>query len=104
MKLSSSVAGITRDDVTKVARKYFTDNFYRFHKKNGRVPVEQIAKPEYTPVKPLHAGDKSAFAQRLEQIPVNNVAPRLLDFSRDVVKVDLAGGNKLYAGPNPMNR
>ena len=103
MKLNSGIANITRDDVTRVARKYFTDNFYRFHKKNGRVPVEQIAKPEYTPVKPQHSGDKSAFAQRLEQIPVRDVAPRLLDFSRDAVKVKMNGGNTLYAGPNPLN-
>lgn len=103
MKLNSGIANITRDDVTRVARKYFTDNFYRFHKKNGRVPVEQIAKPEYTPVKPQHSGDKSAFAQRLEQIPVQDVAPRLLDFGRDAVKVKMNGGNTLYAGPNPLN-
>ncbi len=103
MKLNSGIADITRDDVTRVARKYFTDNFYRFHKKNGRVPVEQIAKPEYTPVKPQHSGDKSAFAQRLEQIPVRDVAPRLLDFGRDAVKVKMNGGNTLYAGPNPLN-
>ena len=103
MKLTKSVADISRDDVTRVVRKYFTDNFYRFHKKNGRVPVEQISKPEYTPVKPQHSGEKSAFAQRLEKIPVNDVAPRLLDFNRDAVKVDMAGGNMLYAGPNPMN-
>ena len=103
MKLNSRIADITRDDVTRVARKYFTDNFYRFHKKNGRVPVEQIAKPEYTPVKPQHSADKSAFAQRLEQIPVRDVAPRLLDFGRDAVKVKMNGGNTLYAGPNPLN-
>ncbi len=103
MKLNSGIANITRDDVTRVARKYFTDNFYRFHKKNGRVPVEQIAKPEYTPVKPQHSADKSAFAQRLEQIPVRDVAPRLLDFGRDAVKVKMNGGNTLYAGPNPLN-
>ena len=103
MKQTSSIAGITRDDVTRVARKYFTDNFYRFHKKNGRVPVEQIAKPEYTPVKPQHSGDKSAFARQLEQLPVKNVAPRLLDFDHDAVKVKMNGGNMLYAGPNPLN-
>ena len=102
MQLSSSIAGITRDDVTRVARKYFTDNFYRFHKKNGRVPVEQIAKPEYTPVKPQHSGDKSTYAQRLEQIPVQDVAPRLLDFDRDADRVKMNGGT-LYAGPNPLN-
>ena len=103
MRLTSSVAGITRDDVVKVANKYFTDNFYRFHKKNGRVPAEQIAKPEYTPAKPQHAADKSAFAQRLEQIPVQDVAPRLLDFERDVVKTTVAGGNLLYTSHNPIN-
>ena len=103
MRLSSSVAGITRDDVTRVANKYFTDNFYRFHKKNGRVPVEQIAKPEYTPATPKHAADKSAFAQHLEQIPVHDVAPRLLDFDGDVVKTAVTGGNPLYASFNPVN-
>ena len=103
MKLSASIADITRDDVTRVANKYFTDNFYRFHKKNGRVPAEQIAKPEYTPVKPEHSDAKSAFAQHLEQLPVQALAPRLLDFSNDAVKVKMKGGNMLYAGPNPLN-
>ena len=103
VKLGASVSDITRDDVTRVAKKYFTDNFYRFHKKNGRVPVEQIAKPEYTPVKPQHSADKSAFAQHLEQISVQDVAPRLLDFGSDAAKVKLKGGNTLYAGPNPLN-
>ena len=103
MKLTASVADITRDDVTRVARKYFTDNFYRFHKKNGRVPAEQIAKPEYTPVTPQHAADKSAFAKRLEQMDVQDVAPRLLDFNSDVAKVKMPGGNMLYAASNPVN-
>lgn len=103
MKMVSGIADITREDVTQVARKYFTDNFYRFHKKNGRYPVEEIAKPEYTPVKPQHAGDKSAFAQRLEQIPMREVAPRLLDFGHDVVKTSIAGGNPLYTSANPVN-
>ncbi len=103
MKLSSRTGDITRDDVTRVATKYFTDNFYRFHKKNGRCPVEQIAKPEYTPVKPQHSGEKSAYARRLEQIPVNDVAPRLLDFERDAAKMKMPGGGTLYVGPNPLN-
>ena len=103
MKLSSRTGDITRDDVTRVATKYFTDNFYRFHKKNGRCPVEQIAKPEYTPVKPQHSGEKSAYARRLEQIPVSDVAPRMLDFERDAAKVKMPGGGMLYVGPNPLN-
>ena len=103
MRLSSSVVDVTRDDVTRVARKYFTDNFYRFHKKNGRVPAEQIAKPEYTPVKPQHSDEKSEFARRLEQLPVKDFAPKLLDFRNDAIKMKLKSGNQLYAGPNPQN-
>ena len=103
MRLSSGINDITRDDVIRVAGKYFTDNFYRFHKKNGRCPVEQIAKPEYTPVRPQHSGDKSAFACRLEQLPVQDIAPKLLDFDRDAVKVKMLGGGTLYVAPNPLN-
>ena len=103
MKLSTGVADVTREDVTRVASKYFTDNFYRFHKKNGRYPVEEIAKPEYSPVNPQHSGDKSAFAQRLEQIPVTSVPPRLLDFGKDAVKIKTDAGNLLYTSYNPLN-
>ena len=103
LRLKTGVADVTRDDVTRVANKYFTDNFYRFHKKNGRCPVEQIEKPEYTPVRPQHAADKSAFAQHLEQLPVHDAAPKLLDFEADADKVKMPGGNMLYAGPNPVN-
>lgn len=103
LRLSSSVDGITREDVINVANKYFTDNFYRFHKKNGRVPAEKIAKPEFTPVKPEHTSDKSAYAQLLEQLPVKDVAPRLLDFDHDVTKSRVNASNVLYTGPNPLN-
>ena len=103
MKLTSGIGQITRDDVTRVARKYFTDNFYRFHKKNGRVPVEQIAKPEYTPVRPQNANEKSEFAKQLEQMPLHNVAPKLLNFDLDATRDNLAGGNRLYSSTNPVN-
>lgn len=103
LALKTSVADVTRDDVIRVSRKYFTSNFYRFHKKNGRVKAEQIAKPEYTPVRPAHSDAKSAFAQRLEQIPASDVAPRLIDFGKDVVKTPLTGGNTLFSSTNPLN-
>lgn len=103
MKLRSSVADVTRDDVIRVARTYFTDNFYRFHKKNGRCKVEQIAKPEYTPVTPKHADAKSAFATQLEKVPVQDVAPKLIDMANDATKTPINGSNLLYSSKNPLN-
>ncbi|MBQ9555824.1 MAG: insulinase family protein [Muribaculaceae bacterium] len=103
LKWNDHVADVSRDEVIATARKYFTENFYRFHKKNGRCKVEQIAKPEFTAVKPLHADAKSTFAQRLEQLPVQNVAPRLLDLEKDAVRTELPGGNMLFSHDNPVN-
>lgn len=104
MKLKDAVAGVTREDVINVSRKYFTENFYRFHKKNGRCKAEQIAKPEYTPVKPKHSDAESAFARHLGTIDAGQ-APELryVDFDKDVVKTPLAGGNRLYSTTNPLN-
>lgn len=104
MKLKDAVAGVTREDVINVSRKYFTENFYRFHKKNGRCKAEQIAKPEYTPVKPKHSDAESAFARHLGTIDAGQ-APELryVDFDKDVVKMPLAGGNRLYSSTNPLN-
>ncbi len=103
LKFKQGVADVTRDDIIRVSRKYFTTDFFRFHKKNGRVKAEQIAKPEYTPVKPSNSDAKSSFARRLEQLPVQDVAPRLVDFDKDVVKTSLNGGNVLYSSANPLN-
>lgn len=104
IKLKDAVAGVTREDVINVSRKYFTENFYRFHKKNGRCKAEQIAKPEYTPVKPKHSDAESAFARHLGAIDADQ-APELcyVDFDKDVVKTPLAGGNRLYSTTNPLN-
>lgn len=103
VKMQSGIKDITRDEVMSVARKYFTGNYMLLHKKNGKCPVEKIAKPEFTPVAPKHSGDKSAFAERLEQIPVNNNAPKLMDFAHDVTTVTLKGGNQLCVSENPVN-
>ena len=103
LRLKQGVADVTRNDVIAVSRKYFTENYFRFHKKNGRVKAEQIAKPEYTPVRPKNSDAKSAFARHLEQLPVQEVAPRLVDFAQDVVKTPLNGGNVLYSSHNPIN-
>ena len=103
LKLQTGVKDITREEVMRVARKYLTGNYMLFHKKNGKCPVEKIAKPEFTPVAPKHSGDKSAFAERLEQIPITYNVPKLMDFNHDVTTVTLKGGNQLYVSENPVN-
>ncbi len=88
--------GLTRDDVVRVANKYFTDNHIRFKKVGGSYPKEKVAKPGYDPVPPVNAGKKSDYARRVEAMPAEELSPRLLDFDKDVERVRINDHVTLY--------
>lgn len=95
---------LTKDDVVKIANKYFGDNYLYVRKKTGRYPKVHLAKPDFAPILPAHADATSAYARQLEEIPVREVKPRFLDFGNDVRTVALTPKVTLYATPNPVNR
>ena len=88
--------GLTREDVVRVAEKYFTDNYIRFKKVRGSYPKDKIAKPGYDPIPPVNAGKKSDYARRVEAMPAEELAPRLLDFENDVERVRINDHVTLY--------
>ena len=98
-----AIRSITRDDIIRVANKYFTDKYIRFEKVMGSYPKDNIAKPELEPVVPQHSGEKSEYAKRLEAMPVLDVAPRLVDMQRDVDILDVTPHVKMYYKENPVN-
>lgn len=97
------IDALTKDDVVKVARKYFTDNYLYATKKRGRYPKEHLPKPDYAPIVPKHSGASSAYVEELEKIPAVAVPPRVIDFERDVFVRPLAPLAALYVTPNPVN-
>ena len=88
--------GLTRDDVMRVADKYFTDNYIRFKKVGGSYPKDKIAKPGFDPIPPVNAGKKSDYARRVEAMPAEEMEPRLLDFEKDVERVRINDHVTLY--------
>lgn len=88
--------GLTRDDVVRVADKYFTDNYIRFKKVGGSYPKDKVAKPGYDPVPAVNAGKKSDYARRVEAMPAEELSPRLLDFGKDVERVRINDHVTLY--------
>jgi len=88
--------GLTRDDVVRVAEKYFTDNYIRFKKVAGIHRKDRIAKPGYDPIPPVNAGKKSDYARRVEAMPAEELSPRLLDFDKDVERVRINDHVTLY--------
>jgi predicted Zn-dependent peptidase len=100
---SHEVAGVTYDDVVRVARTYFNDDSLKVSKKFGRYPKERVSQPGYKAVRPRNAGKKSAYAKRLARTPYQSVDPKLVDFERDASCRRILPLVNLYMVPNSMN-
>lgn len=103
MKEVSAINALTKDDVVNIARKYFSNNYLHVTKKTGKYPKEHLTKPDYVPVAPKNKDAVSAYARRLEEMPVKDVPARIVDFRRDAGKVAIHEYAMLYVTPNRVN-
>lgn len=99
----ASIARLTKEDIVRVANKYFNDNYVKFRKKYGSYPKDNIAKPNFTPIKPKDMNVSSDYAKKLEEMPIKQIPPRLMDFNKDVETVNINPHATLYATRNPLN-
>lgn len=97
------IESITKEDVVRVAQKYFSNNYLCVTKSTGKYPKDNLPKPAFAPVVPRHADASSSYAEELEKIPEQHVAPRIIDFEKDVKTSKLAPLVTLYTTPNPLN-
>lgn len=100
----SGIDALTKEDVVKVACKYFTDNYLYATKKTGNYPKNNLPKPDFEPIVPCNGDAVSEYAQKLKKLPVKEASPRFVDFAKDVKKVTLAPLATLYLTPNPVNK
>ena len=98
-----AIRNISREDVIRVANKYFGKDYIRFEKVKGDYPKDKVAAPKFDPIVPKHASEKSEYAKKLEEMPVGDKEPRLLDFAADVEKIKLGDKVTLYYKPNEIN-
>ena len=94
------IESITKEDVVQVAQKYFSNNYLCVTKSTGKYPKDNLPKPAFSPVVPRNADASSSYAEQLEKIPEQQVAPRIIDFEKDVKTSKLT---PLYTTPNPLN-
>ena len=99
----ASISSLTREDVIRVANKYFTDKYIHFQKVMGSYPKDKIAAPEFEPIVPKHAGESSEYARKLMEMPVPDAGMRLLDFDADVTRIPVTDNVVLYYKENPVN-
>ena len=96
------IESITKEDVVRVAQKYFSNNYLCVTKSTGKYPKDNLPKPAFSPVVPRNADASSSYAKQLEKIPEQQVAPRIIDFEKDVKTSKLTPLVTLYTTPNPL--
>ena len=95
---------LTKDDVVKIANKYFGDNYLFVKKKTGQYKKDLLFKPDFAPILPKHTDATSAYARRLEEISVHDVKIHFLDFENDAQVCQLSPKVTLYTTQNHVNQ
>jgi predicted Zn-dependent peptidase len=96
------LAAVTREDVMRVANKYFSGGHVVGYRVDGPANIASIEKPRIDPLA-IDAGRRSAFGQELLAMPTEPIEPRFLERGVDVQVVELSSGRKLYYSQNPVN-
>jgi zinc protease len=93
----------TKDDVVKLANKYFGEDYLMFYSKMGFPKKDKIDKPPFKPVLPKNSEKKSEYAKNIEAMPVIDMAPRFINFEKDVICKKISQNIKAFVTPNPIN-
>lgn len=93
---------VTKEDVVRVANKYFGENRVVLWRLDEQNDLPQIEKP---PIDPLDIDPtrRSEFAKKIMAMDVEPMEPTYVKEGRDFEVRDLAPGTTLYYTPNPLN-
>ena len=103
LNLLEACRRVTKEDVMRVARKYYGANYLTLQKKYGIGKKETVRQPDYIPIKPKNAGSKSEFAQWMEQLPSSNQPISTVDLDKDVERTAINDHATLFSSKNPIN-
>jgi zinc protease len=104
LKTPEKIDKVTKEDIVKIANKYFGDNYLAFYSKMGFPKKDKIKKPPFKPVQPVNSDKKSDYAKKVEEMPIVEMNPKFIDFGKDVVITDIEKGVKAFITPNPINQ
>lgn len=96
------IENITKEDIQKVANKYFTNNHLIFRSSMGFPKKDVLEKPGFKPV----VNDQKEDSRYAKNLLANIKAPenpRILDYNKDAEFIDIDESNKLYVTKNPIN-
>ncbi|MCC6798129.1 MAG: insulinase family protein [Candidatus Hydrogenedentes bacterium] len=93
---------LTKEDIQRVAKKYFGGDFVAGHRLDGQYDVPKIEKPKIDLVK-IDPGRQSDFAKTILAMPVAPLEPVFLDPAKDYAITEDPNGVRFYYTHNPLN-
>jgi predicted Zn-dependent peptidase len=96
------IQAITKDDIIKVANKYFTDNHLTYLSDIGSPEKDNLKKPDYKPIVP-EPGHQSVYSKHFETVSITEIEENFVDFEKDVKESQFAEDVKLFYTPNKQN-
>ncbi|PKP19700.1 MAG: hypothetical protein CVU05_10785 [Bacteroidetes bacterium HGW-Bacteroidetes-21] len=96
------VLKINRDDIIKVAKKYFGQDYLALYSKMGFPKKDKIEKPGFKAAK-ANTEVESPFAIRFKDIPEKTPNYKFIDFDNDIKTSKISEATTLYYAINPIN-
>ncbi len=97
------INSLTKDDIIKVANKYFGDNYLSFHSKMGFPKKEKLEKPPFEPIEAVNSEKVSEYAEKVMNMHIKESLPKFIEFNQDVYFDDVNDLTHYYFTPNPIN-
>ncbi len=93
---------LTKADIVRVANTYFGDAYVSGYRRDEQHEIPSIEKPQIDKIE-IDPTRRSSFAQRVLDMPVDEIDPVFVDPAKDYQVTSYAKGAKLYYSKNPIN-
>ena len=97
------VRRLKKEDIVRLANRYFTDNHLIFRSNIGSKEQEKLQKPDWNPIVAQNTDKTSEYAKALEKMEVKPVEPQHIDFNSDIKEIGIHDNFVLYGAKNTHN-
>ncbi|HLP10553.1 MAG TPA: insulinase family protein, partial [Flavobacteriales bacterium] len=99
-----AIQQLTREDIQRVAKKYFGENSLAMYSRMGYFngKPEKLKKPPFKPVVPKNE-THSAYYNEWKKINADKANPKFIDFANEIDSIPVAANNWILKNKNPFN-
>ena len=104
MKDNERLQKITREDIMRVAKKYYDRNRCTIIRSSMGFPDKGTAiKPAWDHLDAQNQGEQTPFAKHIANRKVKSIEPQVIDFKKETKIIPVSQNCNLYATLNPKN-